>query len=297
MSATSRRVTVKMRMVVLARAGRRSTATHLKYLEREGVTSDGKPGHAYGQIHDEVDLKDFERRGQGDRHQFRFIVSAEDGTELKDLKSFTRDLMAQMERDLGTRLEWIAVDHWDTEHPHTHIVLRGKDQYGKDLLIAREYIAHGIRARASEIATEWLGPRTREDLDAVAHREVRQERWTGLDATIQRESREGIIDVNQLSEGPSDPRQRAHILGRLNHLTTMGLAESTEPGVWRVSPKSPEVLRAMGERGDIIRTMQRTIGGGVGDYQDIRFRSMPHTGSRGASSARACTMNCMTAAI
>jgi type IV secretory pathway VirD2 relaxase len=84
MSATSRRVTIKMRMVVLPRAGRRSTATHLKYLEREGVTPDGKRGQACGPIHDEVDLKEFERRGEGDRHQFRFIVSAEDGAELRD---------------------------------------------------------------------------------------------------------------------------------------------------------------------------------------------------------------------
>ncbi len=276
MSAVSRRVTIKMRMVVLARVGRRSTATHLRYLEREGVRPDGERGHAYGKIHDEVDLKEFERRGQGDRHQFRFIVSAEDGTELKDLKSFTRDLMTQMERDLGTRLEWIAVDHWDTEHPHTHIVLRGKDQYGKDLLIAREYITHGMRARAIEITTEWLGPRTRQDLDAAAEREVRQERWTGLDAKIERESREGLIDANHLSAMTGDARQRTLILGRLNHLTTMGLAEDVQPGVWRVSPKAPEVLRAMGERGDIVRTMQRTIGRGARDYQVFDSANASH---------------------
>ena len=198
MSATSRRVTIKMRMVVLARAGRRSTATHLKYLEREGVTPDGKRGQAYGQIRDEVDLKEFDRRGQGDRHQFRFIVSAEDGAELKDLKSYTRDLMAQMERDLGTRLEWVAVDHWDTGHPHSHVVLRGKAQNGQDLIIAREYITHGMRARASELATEWLGPRTEREIEASLTREVTQERWTSLDAAIRQELTDGVIDVTHL---------------------------------------------------------------------------------------------------
>lgn len=110
-----------------ARAGQRSTATHLKYLEREGVTPEGQA-----------------RGGRGDRHQFRFIVSAEDGVELKDLKSFTRDLMAQMDQDMGTRLEWVAVAHWNTEHPHTHVVLRGKAQIGRDPIIAREYITHGM---------------------------------------------------------------------------------------------------------------------------------------------------------
>jgi len=93
MGATSRRVTVKMRMVVLARASARSTSTHLRYLEREGVTPEGNAGQAYGATQDEVDLKEFERQGQRDRHQFRFIVSAEDGVELKDLKAFTRHFL------------------------------------------------------------------------------------------------------------------------------------------------------------------------------------------------------------
>jgi hypothetical protein len=102
-------VAIKLRLVNLRRASRRSTQTHLRYLELYGVAPEGERGHAYGAIADSVDLKDFEHRGQGDRHQFRFIVSAEDGTELEDLKAFTRDLMTRVKRDLGTRLDWIAV--------------------------------------------------------------------------------------------------------------------------------------------------------------------------------------------
>jgi type IV secretory pathway VirD2 relaxase len=266
-SATSRRVTIKMRMVVLSKAGRRSTATHLQYLEREGTTPDGERGRAYGPIRDEVDTQEFERRGRSDRHQFRFIVSAEDGTELKDLKGFTRDLMGQMERDLGTRLEWIAVDHWDTEHPHTHIVLRGKDQKGRDLIIAREYIGYGMRARASEIATQWLGPRTRQEIEASAGREITQKRWTSLDVIIQQASTDGLLNANALVRNVRFAQQRAAILGRLNHLSMMGLAEKTQPGIWRVSPKAPDVLRAMGERGDIVRTLQRAMGQKLREHQ------------------------------
>ncbi len=122
--ATSRRVTVKMRLVVLARAGRRSTATHLKYLEREGVTPDGKRGHAYGQIY--MRLTSRSSNAAGRATGISSGSSSQPKTEgAKDLKSYTRDLTAQMEQDLGTRLEWVAVDHWDTGHPHSHVVLRG----------------------------------------------------------------------------------------------------------------------------------------------------------------------------
>jgi type IV secretory pathway VirD2 relaxase len=268
-----------MRMVVLAKAGRRSTPTHLRYLERDGTTPEGERGAAYGPLHDQVDTDEFERRGRGDRHQFRFIVSAEDGAELKDLKGFTRDLMGQMERDLGTRLEWVAVDHWDTEHPHTHIVLRGKDQNGKDLIIAREYIGYGMRSRASEIATEWLGPRPQQDLDASALREVTQERWTGLDSAIERAAIDGQFNIQSLAQEAQHLHQRAAILGRLNHLATMGLAEQTRPGVWQISADAPEVLRAMGERGDIVRTMQRAMGEDLHQHQVFdAARGMPVTG-------------------
>jgi hypothetical protein len=106
----SRRVTVKVRIVNLKRAGPRSIAMHLRYIERDGVTADGTPAHAYGAEHDAVDTQEFGSRCRGDRHQFRFIVSPEDGVEIADLKAFTRELMIHMERDLGTKLEWVAVD-------------------------------------------------------------------------------------------------------------------------------------------------------------------------------------------
>ncbi|MBH9796816.1 relaxase/mobilization nuclease domain-containing protein, partial [Clostridioides difficile] len=76
------------------------------------------------------------------------------------LKPFVRDLMRQVEADLGTRLDWVAADHFNTGHPHTHIVVRGADERGQDLVIARDYIAHGMRARASDLMTRELGPET-----------------------------------------------------------------------------------------------------------------------------------------
>ena len=127
-------------------------------------------------------------------------------------------------------------------------------------------ITHGMRARASELATEWLGPRTEREIEASLTREVTQERWTSLDAAIRQELTDGVIDVNTWT-GDARLAERAAIIGRLNHLSTMGLAEKTQPGVWRVSADAPEILRAMGERGDIVRTLQRAIGGRHQAYQ------------------------------
>ena len=166
----ARRVAVKARVVKLnpqrgAARGRqfvsaKAVDAHLRYLERDGVTKDGAKGQVYSAERDVEDGRAFLERGRDDRHQFRFIVSAEDGAELSDLRTTTRDLMQQMEADLGTKLDWIAVDHHNTGHPHTHILVRGVTEDGKTLNIAGDYIAYGIRERASEIVTRELGRQT-----------------------------------------------------------------------------------------------------------------------------------------
>ena len=257
----SRRVVIKTRLVKLEKAGTRSTITHLRYIERDGVTKDGGKAHAYGPGTDKVETTAFEQRGREDRHQFRFIVSPEDAVDLGDLKAFTCDLMGRMEADLGTKLDWVAVDHWNTDNPHSHIVLRGRQDDGSDLIIARDYIANGMRNRARELATEWLGPRTEMEIRNSILREVEQERWTGVDRMIQHEAEAGIIDL--VSE-PTDAQarfRRTVMIGRLQRLTEMGLADRTGSCVWALHDDAETALRGMGERDDIIRTMQRVMSG------------------------------------
>src|SRR3982074_2705089 len=130
------------------------------------------------------DGRAFLDRGRQDRHQFRFIVSSEDGVELSDLRTTTRNLMKQMEVDLGTKLDWIAVDHHTTAHPHTHILVRGVTEDGKTLNIAGDYIAYGIRERASEIVTLELGRQTELEVTKQLEREVDADRFTRLDPTV-----------------------------------------------------------------------------------------------------------------
>jgi len=252
----SRRVVTKSRIAKLAGKGLSAAKAHLRYIQRDGVTREGEPGELYNAEHDRTDGKAFLERCDGDRHQFRFIVSAEDAAEYEDLKPFVRRLMVQMEEDLGTKLDWVAVDHFNTGHPHTHIVLRGKDDKGDDLIIAREYISHGIRERAAEIVTLDLGPRTDLEIEDRLRSEVEQERFTGLDRSLLREvDGDGIVR-------PSAQRDRFRQTlrsGRLQKLRRLSLADEIRPGHWRVAPELEETLRRMGERGDIIRTLHREM--------------------------------------
>ncbi|HEV2561738.1 MAG TPA: relaxase/mobilization nuclease RlxS [Rhizomicrobium sp.] len=264
----SRRVVTKSRIAKLAGKGLAAAKAHLRYIQRDGVTREGEPGELYNAERDRIDGKAFLERCDGDRHQFRFIVSAEDAAEYDDLKPVVRRLMAQMEKDLGTGLDWVAVDHFNTGHPHSHIVLRGKDDKGDDLIIAREYISHGIRERAAEIVTLDLGPRTNLEIEDRLRSEVEQERYTSLDRSLLLE-----VDADGIAR-PSvqrDPFRQTLRSGRLQKLCRLGLAEEIDPGQWRLAPALEDTLRRMGERGDIIRTLHREmaekgVARGAGDY-------------------------------
>ena len=188
-----------------------AAAAHLRYLQRDGTTREGERGSLYGRDDDRLDSKSFLERSAGDRHQFRFIVAPEDGAQYHDLKPVVRRLMEQAEKDLGTKLDWVAVDHFNTGHPHSHVIVRGKDETGKDLVIARDYMTQGLRTRATEIVSLDLGPRTSQEIAASVAREVEQERFTSIDGTLMREANEeGVIIVTK-----ADPGQHASLIGRL----------------------------------------------------------------------------------
>lgn len=251
----SRRTIVKSRIVKLAGKGLQGAAAHLRYIQRDGVTRDGQPGLLYDAGQDQADGTAFLNRADGDRHQFRFIVSPEDGDQYDDLKPLTRRLMAQMEADLGTKLDWVAVDHFNTGHPHTHVILRGRDDRGKDLVIAKEYLTQGLRERAAELVSLDLGPRTDLEIEARLRREVEQERLTSLDRRLLR----NVGDDGLVAAADRDPFRQSLNVGRLCTLARLGLAEERTPGHWKLADGLEETLRRMGERGDILKTLQREL--------------------------------------
>ena len=212
----ARRVMIKARLVKLGAKGVAASRAHLRYLQRDSATPDGAPGGLYSADRDVADGAAFVERGSGDRHQFRFIVSPEDGDQYPDLKPFVRRLMEQMEEDLGTRLEWVAADHRDTGHPHSHIMLRGKDDQAENLIIAREYIAHGFRERASAIVSLDLGPRTDLEIEERLRHDDGQERLTAIDRRLVR----AMDSDRTVSSADRDPFQQSLRAGRLKTRTT-----------------------------------------------------------------------------
>jgi hypothetical protein len=218
----TRGAVIKARVVRMTARG--SLGAHLSYLQRDGVTRDGERGQLSSADGQEVDLETFAKRCENDRHHFRFIVSPDDALEMADLKSFTRELMGQMEKDFGTRLDWAAVDHWNTEHPHIHLIVRGVGDDSKDLVISRDYIREGMRGRARELITRELDSRTEIDIRRSLERQVDAERWSEIDRSLARSvQRDGLIDMAPAAGSQPDV---AHALkmGRLRKLERLDLA-------------------------------------------------------------------------
>ncbi len=176
-----------------------------------------------------------------------------------DLRAFARDLMREAERDLATKLDWVGVDHWNTDNPHIHILVRGKADDGTDLVISRDYISSGMRARAEHLVGLELGPKSERQIHHDLAREVDAERWTRLDRAIAASADEnGVIDLRPARHRPNQEVQPLKI-GRLQRLTQFGLATSIGPAQWMLAEEAETNLRDLGQRGDIIKTMHRAL--------------------------------------
>jgi type IV secretory pathway VirD2 relaxase len=251
---------IKARVVSL-REGRApaSASLHLNYIEREGVEKDGSKGKLYS-ANENIDRTALAAELPDERHQFRFIVSPEDGEAL-DLTTFAKELMAQVERDTGRRLIWGAVNHHDTDNPHVHIVVRGVDQAGKEVRIERAYISERLRWQAQHLVTKELGPRSEVELGRQLDREVGQERFTSLDRALSAVAGDtGALDVRRLAL-TVDGKTRGRLVGRLKVLETFGLASRTSARTWRLETGWESVLRQLGQRGDIVKRIHQALHG------------------------------------
>jgi type IV secretory pathway VirD2 relaxase len=255
----ARRVVVKAHVHKLGRLGAQAAARHLRYIERDGVEKDGSPGVLYGP-EGPAACERFEEPRPGERHQFRFIVSPEDARDL-DLTSYVRELMARVERDLGRSIEWAAVNHFDTEHAHAHVVVRGVCREGRQLRMDRTYIARGFRWSAQELATERLGPRLEIEIRAARERDVPLERFTSLDRELEQAVADRRVDAASLVPRRHFP-EPALLVRRLEQLERFGLAEKVAPSGWLLAEGWQGQLRELGERGDVLKQMHLAMHGG-----------------------------------
>ena len=231
-------------------------AAHGRYLEREGAQREGARGIGFDAENEEravaPALRDWQ--GQEDALVWKLIVSPEQAHRM-DLRAHTRSLMKQVSTDLGTRLEWVAIEHQNTDNPHVHIMLRGRHQDGTALEIDPEYIKAGFRTRSVELATNELGYRTEREHRETLARDVTALRRTSLDRSlVEKSNARGGVRVAFLP--PADRRlaaQRRFELGRLQHLRDLGLATKTGAFTWRLEAGFDVLLRDLQQAGDIAK--------------------------------------------
>ena len=273
-----RRVIVKVSIKPIGSSGFAAFRKHLDYIQRDGTDEKGKRAEIYGRSVEEIgsqksepkldvtehesDQKDltkaFAESCKGDRHHFRIIISPEDGQKLSDLKAYTRDLVMRMEQDLDTKLEWVAADHYDTGQPHTHLIIRGVRDNGKDLVIPKRYIAHTLRERAQELVEIELGPVSQMQGRVRMAKSIEAQTATGLDTTLEGKIEGGVIDMSApVPKGRVWHRQLQ--VRRLRALERMGLAERLGSGRWAVDPSFTRTLRDMHGRTQMVKAIHRSL--------------------------------------
>lgn len=230
----------------------RKWAAHGRYLARESATHN-EPGKtvgfgASGPIPNvAATLSGWQKAD--DPRVFKLIISPEFGDRL-DLEAMTRDLLARMESDLGSRLQWVATMHYNTEHPHVHVALRGITEDKQPLRLDRSYIQHGIRGHAESLATRQIGYRTVLDAEEAERREIQQMRYTSLDRilnrgnTIQPGPTPAQFFALDFRNSPGTPRQH-HLKGRLIFLEKLELAQTQGSNRWLIRSDFEPILHAM----------------------------------------------------
>ncbi|HAC00221.1 MAG TPA: type VI secretion protein [Brevundimonas sp.] len=257
------RLDVRQRVIVKALVSRHmgkgaergaALAAHVSYLGRAGAGLEGARPEFFDRDRDGVQAAAETKDWSDDRHHFRFIISPEHGDRIDDLPGYVREVMARVSADLGEpQLTWIAICHYDTDQPHAHVLVRGRRGDGRDLVIPRDYIAYGMRARAQEVAQERLGDLSRIDAERRVWRETAADRFTALDRRLLAAAEPGgLVDDGV---GRNDA-WNALTRGRLRHLEGLGLAIRAGRR-YRLEPDIETKLRTLQARRDIIRTLNQ----------------------------------------
>ncbi|MDQ3830553.1 MAG: hypothetical protein M3361_14870 [Candidatus Tectomicrobia bacterium] len=132
-----------------------TTGVHSLYL-RQGKGLDGTDAAPFDR-NGPVDRQAFVQRARPDGHQLRGMVSLDAGDRV-DMQRFLQRLMAHVEADLGSRVDWLGAVHHDTARVHAHVVIRGVLPNGEKLYLTKHYWAYGYKYRAQQTAT-WMAQR------------------------------------------------------------------------------------------------------------------------------------------
>ena len=241
-----RRAMVKVAYVTNKKPGQ--WQAHGKYAEREGAQKEGGKGKGFDAREDEVSLHTSLNQWQeeGDPHLFKVILSPEDGSDL-DLKEYTRVFMHRVEAQLGKSVEWAAIDHYNTSHPHVHLLIRGKD----GLQLSPDLIRRGMRSMAEDIATERLGYKSELEVLKAREHEVGMRRLTNIDRDIAKRQRTDIgqeprtVITEPVMGTHKEQVARRLRIARLEKLEEFGVAEKVGSMTWALEAGWEKALKEM----------------------------------------------------
>jgi len=257
----------------------RQWGAHGYYLARQGAQLENQPGLGFDANDDALNISKALTKWQkdGDPRFWKIILSPEMAHKL-DLKEHVKAVMGHVEKDLGTKLEWVAIDHYNTDNPHAHIVMRGVDHEGKELRIKQEYFTQGFRQRSIQEATRALGLRLEQDAVLQRDKVIRAMHITEIDREIMRKlTKDNFIN---LTHPQSDfmYKRELQLKGRLMFLEEMGLTKKFTSASWHVDPDFMGYLRFIQNQQDIIKTKNRHIGNILNPNLPVAINRLENTG-------------------
>jgi len=252
----SRRAFVRAQFTPNKKAGQ--WAAHAKYLEREGAQAEGLDGVGFNATDDAVNMTRTADRWQkeGDNRLYKLVLSPEDGLQL-DLAAYTRGFMADLEKQVGKPLEWMAIDHHNTDNPHVHVMLRGR---GIDL--APDLVRSGMRTIAEQQATAMLGYKSEQEKRRELDKDIAARRFTQLDRLIKKRATQAPDGTLSISETGLSRIQRMSgrfqkgeelrnkRIARLQTLEQLGVAQKVGVMTWRLDDNWESALKQL----EILRT-------------------------------------------
>lgn len=248
-------------------------SAHISYISRSGAGEEGEKAILFDKENEGIDASGFFERSRDDRHHFRMIISPENGHDIGDFREYVRDVMSRAEKDLGSDLDWVSAVHYDTDDIHAHVIIRGVNARGQDLVIARDYIAFGFRSRAQERATELMGERSIDEIQKSIEKEIDALRVTSLDRFIEENMDESrVIDVRKENNFGKSQHYEQMIKGRLRYLESTGLATQHPPGVFTLEEGYRDTLYAIGQKDDVLKKLYGRFEGKA--LEDISIYSM-----------------------
>ena len=264
--SSGQRVVVKARYVkhkagsMKAGGGAASLRDHLKYISRDAAGKDGEKAVLFSEQDEGLDRKGFLELCKDDRHHWRFIVSPENGHQIEDFHGYIRSVMKLVEKDLETSLTWTAAVHYDTDDVHAHVIVRGVNDRGEDLVIGQDYVKEGFRRRAQEVATELLGERSLEEIRKSQEKEVEALRVTSLDRFMEKQMGEDrTLDVRAKTSFGKSIFYEGLIKGRLRFLAASGLAFEQPPGVFMLKEDYQDELAKIAQKNEAVKRLYGKI--------------------------------------